>query len=67
MRKWLAMRLRFWADRIDWAGAPKRTVWSFTYERGKGVVFNSNSRGCPLWYYGNEDYDRAHSESESDA
>lgn len=62
IKRWIAMRLRFLADRIDWAGAPKRTQWSFTYEPGKGAMFHNDGLGCPLWYYGNEDYERAHNE-----
>lgn len=64
MKRWIAYKLRIWADRLDWEGAPKRTDSSFTYERGKGVVFNFDRRGCPLWYYGNQDHERAYNEAE---
>jgi hypothetical protein len=50
------------ADRIDYAGAPKCTGWSFTFEPGKGVQFNQDGNGCPLWYLGDLEYYRAHSE-----
>lgn len=56
-------RLRRLADRLDRAGEPKRTSWSFTIEDGQGVVFNQDGRGCPLWYLGDADYERAHAES----
>lgn len=52
--------LRRWADRIDPANAPRSTGWSFTIERGVGfVVHEGRDRGCPLWYLGDDDYDRA--------
>ena len=60
MKKAVADWLRKWADRLDLAGAPKRTGWSFTFEEGWGTVFNQDGRGCPLWYYGNEDFQLAH-------
>jgi hypothetical protein len=59
----VAALLRRVADRIDHAGAPKRTSWSFTFEEGLGVVFNESGSGCPLWYYGDTDYQRAHNEA----
>jgi hypothetical protein len=55
VKRWLAGRLRTWADRLDWAGAPKPTGWSFTVEGRFGTVFNQDGRGCPLWSY-DEDY-----------
>jgi hypothetical protein len=57
--------LRRLADRIDHAGAPKAISWSFTYEEGQGIVFRQDRLGCPLWYLGDEDYERAHSEAGS--
>lgn len=60
---WIAERLRRLADRIDHKGAPKCTSWSFTFESGKGAVFNQERRGCPLWYLGDADYERAHNEA----
>ncbi|WP_068059180.1 hypothetical protein [Nocardia xishanensis] len=59
----LAKRMRFWADRIDPAGAPRYMGYSYTIEPGKGVVFHKNGRGCKLWYLGNVDHERAYSES----
>lgn len=60
---WIAERLRRLADRIDHKGAPKGLSWSFTIEPGRGVVFNQDGRGCPLWYLGDANYDRAHDEA----
>ena len=60
----LAGLLRRIADRIDRHGAPKGTHLSFTFERGTGVVVRKDGRGCPLWYYGDDDYERAYDESE---
>lgn len=59
-RGWIAGRLRCWADRIDRYGAPKMTGLSFTFETGWGTVTNREGRGCPLWFYGDSDYERAH-------
>jgi len=39
---------------------------SFTFESGRGIVVHSDGkRGCPLWYLGEADYERAHSEAEA--
>lgn len=56
--------LRRLADRLDPAGAPRCTGWSFTFEQGSGVEFHQDNRGCPLWYLGGADYLRAHTESD---
>lgn len=55
--------LRKMADRMDHHGAPKATHWHFTFERGKGLRFNEEGRGCRVWYYGDDDYERAHDEA----
>jgi hypothetical protein len=57
--------LRQVADRIDHAGAPKLTGWSFTFEQGQGLVFRQDGRGCPVAYLGDADYERAHAEAGS--
>jgi hypothetical protein len=64
MTQRIAELLRRIADRIDYAGAPKSIGWSFTIEDGKGIVFHQDRhQGCPLWYLGDADYERAHTES----
>lgn len=63
MIPWIATRLRYLADRIDPAGAPGRMSYNFTFEKYEGIVFNDKGRGCPLWYLGTADYERAHDES----
>jgi hypothetical protein len=63
-RTYLAKRLRFLADRIDHAGAPKCMSYAFTFELHRGIVFREGSQGCPLWYYGDADYERAHNEAD---
>lgn len=63
MTKWLAERLRRIADRIDYAGSPKAMGWSFTFEQGEGIRFREDGRGCRLWYLGDRDYERAHTEA----
>lgn len=64
MKHRLAQALRNWADRLDHEGAPKMTGQSFTFEKHRGIVFNDKRLGCPLWYYGDADYERAHNEAE---
>jgi hypothetical protein len=55
--------MRRFADRIDHAGAPKISHWSFTFEEGRGLVFRQDGRGCPVAYLGDGEYARAHSEA----
>lgn len=55
--------LRRIADRIDREGAPKGTGFSFTFERGEGIRFREDGRGCRVWCLGDEEYERAHSEA----
>jgi hypothetical protein len=57
--------LRRIADRLDPAGAPRgMSGFSFTFERGEGIRFREDGRGCPLWYLGDDDYERAHAEAD---
>lgn len=56
--------LRRIADRLDPTGRPQAVGHSFTFEKGEGVRFRDDGRGCPLWYLGNDDYDRAHAEAD---
>lgn len=65
MRAKLAGWLRTLADRIDHAGAPKGMSMSFTYEDGEGIRFREDGKGCPLWYLGDGDHERAHTEADS--
>jgi hypothetical protein len=67
LRQWLAHWLRIYADRLDDRGAPKRMGSSFTYETGEGIRIRDDSKGCPLYYYGQDDLARAHAESDSAA
>lgn len=57
--------LRKWADRIDPHGAPRATGHAFTFEMRRGLVFRDDGKGCPLWYYGRDDYERAHNEADN--
>ena len=66
MTKWLAKRLRRLADRIDYAGAPKGMSYSFTFEDRVGIRFRADGRGCPLWYLGDADFERAHNEADTE-
>ena len=60
----IAEMMRRLADRIDPAGAPRCTGLSFTFESGTGLVVHRDRTGCPLWYWGSADYDRAFSEAD---
>lgn len=65
MRQWIAQRMRFAADRIDPVGAPRGTSYSFTFERGHGIRWRDDGKGCPIWYLGEADYRRAHIEADN--
>jgi hypothetical protein len=67
MRRRLAWWLRCWADRLDRPGAPKITHWTFTFERGKGLVFREDGKGCQVAYLGDDEYEKAHTESDTAA
>lgn len=65
MKRRLARWLRRTADRIHPASGPQRLVASFTIEPCRGITFwgpELPRPGCPLWFYGDEDYQRAHTE-----
>ncbi len=64
---WLARHLRYFADRIDRAHAPKATHWRFTFEDHEGIRFREDDRGCRVWYIDDADYERAFTESDSAA
>lgn len=57
--------LRRWADRISPATAPRAIHWSFTFEDRESVWFREDGKGCPLWYLGEDDYERAHDEADT--
>lgn len=63
LRALIAGEFRRIADRLDRPGAPKATHVSFTFEERTGIVFRSDGRGCRVWYYGDAEYERAHSEA----
>lgn len=66
-RQRLAWWLQKWADRISPETAPRAVGWSFTIEEGRGIVFREGDRqGCPLWYFGEYDYQRAHDEADTE-
>lgn len=65
MRERIGWWLRRLADRIDHPHAPKGIGWSFTFEEGRGIVFNDQRRGCPLWYLDDAAYERSHTEAGS--
>ncbi|SRR6266704_5384924 len=64
VRRWLGERLRRLADRLDYGGAPRAIGWSFTFERGEGIRFRDDGKGCRLWYLSEADYDKAHTEAD---
>jgi hypothetical protein len=57
--------LRRWADRISYETAPRAIGHSFTFEDREGVRLREDGRGCPLWYLGEDDYERAHTEADT--
>lgn len=61
----IARRLRFLADRIDPAGAPRAISHWFTFEHNEGIRFREDGKGCRLWYLGEADYERAHAEADT--
>lgn len=63
MRTRFGWLLRRWADRVDPTNAARALGWSFTFERGRGLVFNQGGRGCQVWYLSDADYARAHDEA----
>jgi hypothetical protein len=65
-RKWAGKRLRYLADDIDYEGAPRLlTSYTFTFERGRGLVFREDGKGCMLAYLGNDEYEKAHAEADN--
>lgn len=66
MKRRLAIWMRKMADRLDYAGAPRRVSWSFTIEHNEGVRFRDDGKGCPLWHLGDADYERAHAEADTE-
>jgi hypothetical protein len=70
MRCRIGWWLRRLADRIDPCHTPRSPGISFTYERGRGVVFHGPGgdwppRGCPLWYLSEADHERVYTESDT--
>jgi hypothetical protein len=65
MRATIGSWLRTLANRIDLAGAPRALHLSFTFERGEGIRIRQDGKGCRLWYLGENDYDKAHIESDT--
>lgn len=57
--------LRRTADRISPESCPRNIHWSFTFEHEEGVRFREDGKGCPLWYLGEGDYERAHTEADT--
>lgn len=67
-RERLARRLSFLADRIDPKGAPRAIGWAFTIEDRRGQVWrDGTTQGCPVWYLGEDDYERAFTEADHKA
>jgi hypothetical protein len=65
MKKWLGKKMRTWADRMDPDGAPRLIGYSFTFEKGEGIRFRKDRKGCRLAYLGKDEYDKAWSESDT--
>jgi hypothetical protein len=63
LRTFIGRRLRYAADRIDYAGAPRASHITFTFEEYIGIVFREDGRGCRVWHLNDADYERAHTEA----
>jgi hypothetical protein len=65
------MRGCYWlVERIDRAAVPKMSPWAFTFEKGRGAVFNdtgcsSRLKGARLMYLDDDEYERAFTDSDS--
>ncbi len=64
IRTKLGWWLRCLADRIDYPHAPRVLSYSFTFERGEGIKFRDDSKGCPLGIIHYDQYDRAWNEAD---
>lgn len=67
MRK-LRLLIGRWLERLAWwvlpyQEQPKLLGWSFTFEKHQGIVFNQDRRGCPLMYFNDAEYEKAHDEA----
>ena len=67
---WLMDRCYWLVERVDRAAVPKVSMWTFTFERGRGAVIVDNGGqvsprplGCRLMYLNDDEYDRAWSDS----
>lgn len=67
LRGRIGWHLRVLADRLDPMMAPRGMHWSFTFEPGEGIRFRDDGKGCDLWYLGELNYVRAHSEADTPA
>lgn len=65
MKRRIAQWMRRTADRIDRHSAPKVINWSFTFERGEGIRFRHDGKGCGLAYLGDDEYKKAHDEADT--
>ena len=51
---------------LDPYGATRLIHWTFTFEKGIGIVFREDGRGCRLAYLGQDEYSKAHDEADTD-
>jgi hypothetical protein len=66
MRQRFGWWLRMMGDRVSPDTGPRHmSSHTFTIEDGRGIVFRTDGRGCPLWHNA-EDYDRAHDEADTE-
>lgn len=68
MKRRLAQTLRTWADRLDYPGSLRISSYSFTIERGEGIRFREDGRGCRLYLFDGEhhgQYGSAHTEADN--
>src|SRR5689334_7958259 len=65
VKKRIADQLRYLADRLDYANAPRATGMSFTYEGKDGFRLRHDRRGCEIWYLGDAQWERAYAEADA--
>lgn len=60
LRRRVARGLGYLADRLAPEDAFRKTCISFEFVTHKGIVTNTEGHGCPLWYQGRANFEKAH-------
>lgn len=65
LKRKLAWKLHCWADRLAPDDAYRLMGYSFTFEKGRGLRFRDDRKGCRLLYAGKESYEKAWTEADT--